>query len=46
MEPENMVRLLEGLREIGMTGEEVVNFLLWIGTGDKTKLPKRKMQAE
>lgn len=46
MEPEYMVRLLEGLREIGMTSDEIINFLLWVGTGDKAKLPKRKMQAE
>ncbi len=45
MNMQEVARLIEGLRELGLTGDEVTDFLLWIETGDKTKLPKKAKEA-
>ena len=36
------VRLILGLRAKGWTETEIVDFLLWIGTGEEQYKPKRK----
>ena len=41
MNMQEMARLIEGLRAIGLDGDELADFLLWVESGDKTKLPKR-----
>ena len=41
MNMQEMSRLIEGLREIGLSGDELADFLLWVESGDRTKLPKR-----
>ncbi len=46
MNMQEVARLIEGLREIGLSGDELADFLLWIETGDRTKLPKRKEKKE
>ncbi|MBR2214465.1 MAG: hypothetical protein IJ849_01745 [Selenomonadaceae bacterium] len=42
MNMQEMSRLIEGLREIGLKGEELADFLLWIESGDRTKLQRAK----
>ncbi len=40
-ESEN-ARLALGLRELGLTDTEIVNFLLWMETGEEQYRPKSK----
>lgn len=44
MNMQEMARLIEGLRAIGLSGDEVADFLLWIESGDKSKLPNAKVK--
>lgn len=46
MNMQEMARLIEGLRAIGLTDTELADFLLWVESGDKTKLPKREKKDE
>ena len=36
-------RLIIGLRKIGFADNEVLDFLLWLESGDESKLPKRNI---
>ncbi len=38
---QEIVRLLTGLREIGLTEKEIDDFLIYIGTGNEEYKPKR-----
>ena len=42
MKPEELSRFLYGLREAGWSGEEINNFLIYIGTGDEAYRPRSK----
>ena len=42
MNMQEMARLIEGLRALGLNGDELADFLLWVESGDKSKLPKRE----
>ncbi len=35
-----MRRLIEGLRMLGLTGDEITNFLLWVESGNTENEPK------
>jgi len=37
-------RLILGLRALGMSDTEIVNFLLWIETGEEQYKPKSKQE--
>lgn len=40
MTMEENKRLILGLRELGLTGDEVTDFILWLESGDEQYKPK------
>lgn len=42
MNMQEMSRLIIGLQKLGLTGDEITSFLLWIESGDATHMPNVK----
>ena len=46
MNMQENARLVLGLRAFGLTDTEIVNFLLWIKTGEEQYKPKQSDETE
>ncbi len=46
MNMQENARLVLGLRDFGLTDTEIVNFLLWIETGEEQYKPKQSDETE
>lgn len=45
MEGTEISRIILGLRAIGLSGDEINDFMIYIATGDKEYLPKENKNA-
>ena len=42
MNMQEVTRLIQGLRALGISAEEITEFILWMESGDEKHLPKKE----
>ena len=46
MNMQEVTRLIQGLRALGISAEDINEFILWMESGDGEHLPKRENKEE